>query len=135
MSLEVLKNIEKIGGFDVVDMVSLKETHPHMFREDASMKYEIFEKEIRPHNFIYLRRDVNSLAFTVQNGPVKEVGVNGCQVDTLIQAAKAILEGFDNIVPCPHNKKAMDCLDLALIHLQLRKEDREKRSVEGTMKS
>ena len=31
----------------------------------------------------------------IQNGPIKENGVNGCQVDTIIEATKAIIEGLN----------------------------------------
>ncbi len=131
MALETLKGIEKIGNFDVVVMDTLKEKHPHMFREDGSMKYEIFEKEIRPNFFIYLRNDVNSISFNIQNGPVKENGVNGCQVDTLIHTAKMIISKLNENFPCSYNHKAVGYLEMALAALEERKENRVQRGVEG----
>lgn len=131
MALETLKGVQEIGGFKVVDMNAIKETNPEMFRPDGSMIYHIFDEKIRPFNFIYLRHDVNSLSFNLQNGPVKEKGVNGCQVDTMIEAAKVILEGLNKQFPCRENSSAITKLDEALMWLQKRKTDREKRNVEG----
>lgn len=135
MALETLKDVKEIGGFKVIDMNAIKETNPEMFRPDGSMIYHLFDEQIRPFNFIYVRHDVNSLSFNIQNGPVKENGVNGCQVDTIIEAAKAILEGLNKEFPCRENATAITKLDEALLWLLKRKLDREKRNVEGLSKA
>lgn len=132
MALETLKGVKEISGFKVVDIDAIKEEKPEMFRPDGSMIYHIFDTEIRPFNFIYVRHDVNSISFNLQNGPVKENGVNGCQVDTIIEAAKLILEGLNKNIPCRENAVAITKLDEALMWLEKRKKDREKRNVEGT---
>lgn len=134
MALETLKDVKKIGGFDVVVMDTLREKFPEKFPAEAGgqMDYKWFEKEIRPHNFIYVRHDVNSLSFTIQNGPIKENGVNGCQVDTVIAAAKTILEGLNAKFPCRENSAAITKLDEALHWLDHRTKNREDRGVEGT---
>ena len=132
MALETLKGIEKIGGFNVVVMDALREQFPEKFNESGAMDYKWFEKDIRPHNFVYIRHDVNSLSFTIQNGPIKETGVNGCQVDTVIEAAKIMLEGLNKKFPCRENACAITKLDEALHWLIARKRDRETRFVEGT---
>ena len=134
MALETLKNVTEIGGFKVVDMNAIKETNPEMFRPDGSMLYHLFDEKIRPFNFIYIRHDVNSLSFNIQNGPVKEKGVNGCQVDTMIEASKLIIEGLNKNFPCRENSMAITKLDEALTWLQKRKADRENRQVEGLSK-
>lgn len=134
MALETLKDVTEIGGFKVVDMNAIKETNPEMFRPDGSMIYHLFDEKIRPFNFIYIRHDVNSLSFNLQNGPIKEKGVNGCQVDTMIEASKIILEKLNNQFPCRENSMAITKLDEALLWLQKRKADREKRQVEGLSK-
>lgn len=135
MALETLKGVEQIGGFDVVVMDELREKYPAKFNPSGAMDYNWFEKEIRPHNFVYVRHDVNSLSFTLQNGPVKEHGVNGCQVDTVIAAAKAILDGLNKQFPCCENSLAITKLDEALHWLEHRKRDRQTRGVEGTSRS
>jgi hypothetical protein len=132
MALETLKGVEKFGKFKVVVMDELRNKFPEKFNESGAMDYKWFEKEIRPDNFVYVRHDVNSLSFTIQNGPVKENGVNGCQVDTVIEAAKAIIEGLNKNLPCRENAMAITKLDEALLWLAKRTADRESRNVEGT---
>ena len=129
--IETLKDVKTIDGFNVVVMDDLRKDHPEMFRPDGSMHYHLFEKEIRPKNFIYIRHDTNSISFTLQNGPVKEAGVNGCQVDTLIDAAYKILQGLDNKLPCKENIEALEHLDKAILALKQRKYNRMHRGVEG----
>jgi hypothetical protein len=134
MALETLKNVKTIGEFNVIDMDAIRIEKPEMFRPDGSMHYHIFEREIRPFNFIYVRHDVNSIAFTIQKGPIKEVGVNGCQVDTLIETAKLMLEGLDKQFQCRENISAIIKLEDALYLLGQRRKDREQRQVEGLSK-
>lgn len=135
MALETLKGVSKIGGFDVVVMDELREKFPEKFNESGAMDYKWFEKDIRPNHHVYVRHDVNSISFTIQNGPIKEVGVNGCQVDTVIAAAKAIIEGLNSKFPCRENSMAITKLDEALLWLAKRKMDREARGVEGESKA
>lgn len=135
MALETLKHRSEIGGFKVVVMDELRTQFPEKFNESGAMDYKWFEKEIRPNNFIYVRHDVNSLSFTIQNGPVKENGVNGCQIDTIIEAAKVILEGLNAKCPCRENSLAITKLDEALLWLYLRTQKRESRGVEGLNKA
>lgn len=132
MALENLKNEMRIGGFDVVIMDDLREKFPDKFNASGAMDYAWFEKDIRPNFHVYIRKDVNSIAFTLQKGAIKEVGVNGCQVDTLIEAAKLILMGLNRQFPCRENAVAIRKLDEALLRLLKRKIDRELRGVEGT---
>jgi len=132
MALNTLKNVKKIGKFTLIDMGKLREENPEKFNESGGMDYQWFEKDVRPNHFIYLRHDVNSISFTLQNGPIKENGVNGCQVDDIIHVAKIMLEGLNLEVPCRENALAITKLDEALLWLMARKIDREIRRVEGT---
>lgn len=135
MALETLKGVKKLGGFDVVVMDELREQYPERFTETGAMDHKWFEETIRPKNFVYIRNDKNSLAFTIQNGPVKEVGVNGCQVSTIISAARAILEGLNKNFPCRENSIAITKLQEAELWLDHRTKDREARGVEGQSKA
>jgi hypothetical protein len=133
MALETLKDVKEIGGFAVVIMDDLKKIFPERFSgPNSQMDYKWFEAEIRPKNFIYVRQDVNSIAFTIQKGPIKEAGVNGCQVDTIINAARHILNGLNARFPCEENNLAIGYLALAMSALDDRRINREKRGVEGT---
>jgi len=131
MALSTLKGVEKLGEFDVVIMDELREKYPEKFNESGSMDYVWYDSEIRPKTFVTVRHDKNSIAFTLQNGPVKEQGVNGCQVDTIIYAARAILEGFQKDFPCDENKLAILGLSTAIEALKSRTRNREARGVEG----
>lgn len=134
MALEAIKGVKAIGGFDVVVMDDLREEFPDKFNESGAMDYKWFEKDVRPYKHVYVRHDKNSISFTLQNGPIKENGVNGCQVDTLIYAAKEIIAGFQSKHPCDENRHAIDWLNNALAALEQRKKRREARGVEGTSK-
>ena len=134
MALEVFET-KKLGEFDVIVMDELREQFPEKFTETGAMDHVWFEKDIRPNNFVYVRRDKNSLAFTLQNGPVKEYGINGCQVDTVVEAAKHIIEGLNKLYPCRENSMAITKLDECLMWLEKRKKDRIARQVEGFNKA
>ena len=134
MALGTLKDVKEIDGFEIVVMDTLREKQPELFRPDGSMIYHEFDKRIRPNYFIYVRNDKNSISFNLQNGPIKEVGVNGCQVDTLIAAAMEIVQGLDKYFPCQENKKCMGHLQEAYIVLKERKRRREEAGIEGLNK-
>ncbi len=135
MALEALKGIKKINNCNVIVMDELREQYPEKFNESGSMDYKWFEKEIRPYHHIYVRHDVNSLSFTIQNGPIEEHGVNGCQVDEVIATAKIIIEGLNKKLPCRENSMVITKLDEALMWLQKRNDDRQDRVVEGKNKA
>lgn len=134
MALSTLKGIKEIGGFPVIVMDELREKFPDKFNESGSMDYKWFEKDIRPNYFVYVRHDVNSISFTLQSAPIREAGVNGCQVDTLIETALIMLKGLNINVPCDENNEAITYLGKALKALERRTIDRKNRGVEGTSK-
>ena len=131
MALETLKGINEINGEKIIVMDDLREKYPEKFNESGSMDYQWFEENIRPNNFIYVRNDKNSLSFTIQNGPIKEVGKNGCQVEDIIAAAKTIIEGLNKKFPCRENAMVITKLDEAILWSKKRTMDREARGVEG----
>lgn len=69
--------------------------------------------------------------FTLQDGPIKEVGRNGVQIDEVIEFAKTTIEGFNKAFPCRENSLVITKLDEALLWLMKRRLDREARMVEG----
>lgn len=68
-----------------------------------------------------------------QEGPVKEVGVNGCQIEDVLEVAAARLRELN--VP-PHNSRlnslAITDIESAQNWLNRRTAEREARGVEGT---
>jgi hypothetical protein len=133
MALETLKGIKEIGGFKVLDQNNLESSHPELHK-DGKLDWDKFDKEVKPNYPITIHHDRNILSFTIQNGPIKENGVNGCQVDTVIETAKIIVEGLNKKFPCRENAMVITKLDEALLWSMKRKQDREKRGVEGLNK-
>lgn len=131
MALETLKGIKEINGEKIVIMDELREQFPEKFTETGAMDHKWFESEIRPNSFIYVRHDKNSVAFTIQNGPIKEAGKNGCQLTDMIAVAKHMIEELNKKFPCRENSMTITKLDEALMWQKKRTQDREARNVEG----
>ncbi len=113
MALETLNGVSVIGGFQVKEHTSVQQGYA------------------QPEEFVWVRHHQNTIEFKIQNGPIKENGVNGCQVDTLIHAGKKIIEGLNAKYPCRENAMAITKLDECLMWLEERTKDREARGVEG----
>lgn len=93
--------------------------------------------EIRINDHCSLVNDsdkVTQVVCQLQNGPIKEVGANGCQIDDLIELCKRFIEYHNEKFPCRENAVAITKLDEANLWLLKRRLDREKRGVEGTNK-
>ena len=91
---------------------------------------EIFEQTgCGPH--VEIDKDQNTIKFTLQEGPIKEVGENGCQIDFIIYCTRLIIADFNRRFPCRENSCAITHLDEAMMWLKKRTEDREKRGAEG----
>lgn len=125
MALETLKGVVAIGGFKVLT------ARPTC---DGIVNWDLFDDQ-RKSSPIYIDHDVNMISFRIQDGPIKENGVNGCQVDTLIHAALKILEGLNKKFPSIDNDFAIKNLEHAINSLGRRKRDREARGVEGFSKA
>lgn len=132
MALETLKGVKEINGQKVIVMDELREQFPERFTETGAMDHKWFEETIRPNSFIYVRHDKNSVAFTIQNGPVKENGVNGCQLTDMIAVAKHMIEELNKKFPCRENAMTITKLDESLMWQEKRTKDRLARNVEGT---
>ena len=72
------------------------------------------------------------VVFTGQTGPIKEVGLNGCQIDDLISFSRDVIKVFNDRVSCTENTLVIQKLEEALLYLDARKKARESRGVEGT---
>ena len=99
-------------------------------RPEGQRAYPLPNGEYKP--FITVTDE--SVTFVGQGGPIKEVGVNGCQIDDIIEFARDVITVFNQRFPCHENSIALTKLDEALLWLMKRKLDREKRLVEGTSK-
>jgi hypothetical protein len=99
-----------------------------MARPEGQRAYPIPNGEWKP--FVYVQDD--SVTFIGQGGPIKEIGVNGCQIDDLIEFARDVLQVFNQRVPCRETSMMITKLDEALLWSMKRKQERENRQVEGT---
>ncbi len=79
----------------------------------------------------FIEIDGQKITFTIQSGPIKEVGVDGCQLDSLIVVARDMIAFLNAKFPCRENSLAITKLDEALHWLEARTKDREKRGAEG----
>lgn len=82
---------------------------------------------IKPEDYINIQ---------YQDGPIKENGVNGCQIDDVIAFAHATLVKLnskdDGKYSCLENEAAILALGSAAASLRARTANREARGVEGT---
>ncbi len=67
-----------------------------------------------------------------QLGPVKDAGLNGCQNEGVIAALVHRIGVLNKRFPCRENSIAITHLETALLWLEKRTADREKRGVEGS---
>ena len=86
---------------------------------------------INEQNEPFIRVFPEGVTFIGQRGPIKDVGVNGCQVDDLITFALGTIKTFNKKFPCRENSLAITKLEEALHWLDARRQDREARGVEG----
>lgn len=114
MALETLAGIKTIDGFDVIEL-SVRAMRP-----------------VSPEDYVVINHMANSVTFKLQNEPIQQTGVNGCQVDTIIEAALLIVRGLNKKLPCRENSLVITKLEEALHWLKHRRVDREKYEVEGT---
>jgi hypothetical protein len=125
MALETLRGLSEIGGFKI-----LSERPKDQF---GNIDWKQFD-ELRKNSPIYIDHDVNMISFRIQNGPIKEFGVNGCQLLTLIQTALIMVEKLNEKFPCEENKRTITKLGDAIYWQDIRTENRIKRGVEGESK-
>jgi hypothetical protein len=76
----------------------------------------------------------SKITFNIQDGPVEEVGVNGCQIDKMGEVWLNILQKFNAKIPCRENSIAITKIEEALMWQMKRRENRVSRCVEGTNK-
>jgi len=106
-----------------------------------TQKYTYIEHEDEfkfnaPHHFCVFVNDGSYKLLAeieMQEGPIKENGVNGCHNENLIAIVLTRLEAFQRSeFKCRENACAITKLEEALMWLRKRTLGREKRGVEGT---
>lgn len=74
---------------------------------------------------------MEEFAIKFQDGPLKD-GRNGLQVEEALQQCVERLNKYQSKVPCRENAIAITHIETAILWLNKRTEDRERRGVEGT---
>lgn len=115
--LHSIKNIPIIDGYPVKEVITTDNPDTILDFTDSP---------------VIVHHEANVIAFKIQDGPVQEKGVNGCQVDTLIETARHMLAYLNTKMPCRENEAAINALDAAMDALIQRRKDRESRCVEGS---
>jgi len=132
MALETLMDVGYIDGFEVCDLDAMK--NDHSFKDpDGGFDWVKYD-EHRKKSPIAIAHGINTISFRIQQGPIKEHGMNGCQVDTMIKSSLLIIQKLNEEFPCRENSIAITKLQEALMWLEQRKKDRIARGVEGFYK-
>jgi hypothetical protein len=92
------------------------------------------QQERRPVNiapFSCYNKAMEEYAIKFQDGLIKN-GRNGLQVEEALQQCVERLNQYQSKVPCRENSIAITHMETAILWLNKRTKDREKRGVEGT---
>jgi len=94
---------------------------------------DTFEKVGEKFNNDNIKIDAESsqIWIQIQDGPTKEVGVNGEQIDMIGKIWLEILKEFNLLYPCMENKQSIEHIEKALKWQHERFRNRTKRGVEG----
>ena len=129
MSLEMLSKLFDLSSGEpvthlfqepVVDIKGPPDPKPHKLPEGAP-----------PRPAITVDHDAGTITFKIQDGPINQVGKNGCQVDDMIEVALEFITTANERFHCDENDHAIAKLQEALFWLEKRKRNRTKRGVEG----
>jgi len=99
---------------------------PSTFKMSNASKYVSHAE----NNFII--HDDGLISFKLQEGAVKEVGLNGVQTPEMLHFIATYIKVLDNDKSCPHNMATIKYLKQAIAAQNARTAEREARGVEGT---
>ena len=77
----------------------------------------------------------NQIHFTMQDGPIKEVGINGLQASDLLFFCKELFKSLNKAYPCRENALTITKIEEAIHWQDARTKDRQSRGVEGLNKN
>jgi len=129
MSLQTLTGIKEIDGFQVLNESLHLRKNPND-RTPHGINPNVL-RMLKEKTFIHVKDSTNEISLTIQHGPVKQFGINGIRIETIIHLAIAVLKMLDRKYPSPHNKAAIVCFESGIKCLKNRHEDREDRGVQG----
>lgn len=94
--------------------------------------YNKFTDYLKSSEFVTIEE--SSITIQIQDGPIKEFGHNGEQIDKLLELYLEIITHLNQKFPCRENTLTITKVEEALLWQLKRKQDREKRQVEGLNK-
>lgn len=79
----------------------------------------------------FLSINKNEITIKIQDGPIKEVGINGIQITHVLDFCKEVYKSLNKDFPCRENALTITKIEEALHWQEARTKDRKKRKVEG----
>lgn len=125
MALETMKGITEINGEKILQ--------ERIKNEDGTINWPATD-EARKECPIFVDHEVNMISFRIQNGPIKEFGKNGCQVEDVVAVAKHIVSQLNEKFPCEENSNMIAHLEQAIMWSKQRTANRQARQIEGLSK-
>lgn len=89
------------------------------------------QTEIGSTPFITLDANAHKISFVIQEGPIKEAGVNGLQATDILLFTKHLFHSLNTAHPCRENSLTITKIEEAILWQHARTLDRERRGVEG----
>ena len=104
-----------------------------IYTEDLNSALQIVKNKnnVNSQQFFNIDLDTHTVSFTIQDGGVKEFGINGCQILDVLEFVKAFIELRAKQFPCRENSMTITKLDEAILWQHKRTSDRIQRNVEG----
>ena len=140
MALETLRNLKVVSNHPILNLVFRKamydEVNPSGERQDgvdfSKESFEDYINRLKVNHFIVVDDDTNTISFKIQQGPIKEKGLNGCQLTDLVVVANHMVTELSKNHPCAENDLTTMYWEKGLQAQADRTKDRETRNVEGT---
>lgn len=127
MALETMRGVKEINGEKILQS---RIYFPLENGKEPEVNWPATD-EARKECPVFVDHEVNMISFRIQNGPIKEVGKNGCQVEDIVAVAKHIIEKLNEKFPCEENFKMIAHLKEAISWSKARTANRQARNVEG----
>lgn len=116
-------------------MKHLNNAHKAMNLSNFSTSGGVNSKESYSNSYSdHLEISGQKLMFMIQDGPIKEAGVNGLQATDLLLFAKELFKSLNKDFPCRENALTITKIEEAIHWQDARTKDRESRGVEGRNK-
>ena len=95
------------------------------------MKHLQEAQAVKDNPYIQVSDTDHSVKMIIQDGPIKEVGENGCQAVDMLDFVTELFKSLNTAYPCRENALTITKLEEAIHWQDARTADREKRDVEG----